>query len=287
MAYVPRWERRDEACKRVMEAGLPKREVQRDICRAMAVEDITVRPSLDLIKKTIQDHQIHHRYARQIAKFAHALFNGLNRYPKPWEALKPFSVPRKLKPHDLDWPKSCFKTPFSIAIRPDIAPMLWDVSIELFSRDVTRCLIATSSAARNKPKEQSGRRPAAGERSTRGSPKRNKRVCVERNISRPYSQSRQRARIRSSLLKRQIRQELHSGTGHDLEGGRPAQRCQRAFAPWLKMQAKCCDAVTLAGAPSLGSCTGGRICALEPWAKRQTHFATGWRSKWLNGLHCA
>jgi hypothetical protein len=167
MAYVPKWERLDEARKRVAKVGLPKREIQRDICRAMADGAIKVRPSLELIKETVLDHKIHHRRARQIAKFAHDLFNGINRYPKPWELHKPFSVPRALKPSDLDWPKSGFKRRFSIAIRPDIAPMLWDVSIELFSRDVSRALIA-----RAKQKVQAGATPAVSNRSTRRSPKR-------------------------------------------------------------------------------------------------------------------
>jgi len=167
MEYVPRWERLNEARRRVAKAGLSKREIQRDICRAMADGAIKVRPSLELIKETVLDHKIHHRHAHQIAKFTHDLFNEINRYPKPWELYKPFSVPRELKPSDLDWRKSSFKRRFRIAIRPDMAPMLWDVSIELFSRDVTRALIA-----RAKQKMQAGARPAAGNRLTRRSPKR-------------------------------------------------------------------------------------------------------------------
>jgi hypothetical protein len=123
----------------------------------MADGKITVRPSLDLIKKTVLDHQIHHRYARQITKFAHDLFSGVNRYPKPWELHKPFSVPKRLKPSDLDWHRSCFKVTWSIAIRPDIAPMLWHISIELCSVDVTKVLCArTNSAERTHAEAKSG-----------------------------------------------------------------------------------------------------------------------------------
>jgi hypothetical protein len=147
MAFVPTWERLDEACKRVVGAGLPEPEAQRDICRAMASGEIRVRPRLALIKETVLDHKVHNRYAHQIAKFADDLFDGINRYPKPWEMHNPFSMPRQLESGDLDWRGSCFKMPFSIAIRPDIAPMRWHVSIELFSADVTRTLIASGIAA--------------------------------------------------------------------------------------------------------------------------------------------
>jgi hypothetical protein len=137
MAYVPEWEQLASALKRVMDAGLSRREAQNDICLALADQKIGVRPSLELVKYSVTDHHLAHRYAREIMKFVHDLREGINRYPEPWELHRPFSIPADLRPRHLNWSNSHFKRHWSIPLRPDIAPFRWLVSIELASADVT------------------------------------------------------------------------------------------------------------------------------------------------------
>jgi len=160
MAYVPDWERLTDALTRVCAAtGLSKQGARRDICAATGDGTIKVRLWPELIKKTIVDHQMHHGYARKIAEFQDNVYSGINRYPEPWELHRPFPEPLKgLKPRDLNWRESRFEKPHSIPTSPDTAPMLWDVSIELFSADVTRVLIAPQTGARGPSEGESGKR---------------------------------------------------------------------------------------------------------------------------------
>jgi hypothetical protein len=161
MAYVPEWEQLAGALKRVMTAGSAEDEARHDICAAMADEKIRVRPALELIKRTILDHQLHHHHAREIMQFTHDLYAGTNRYPHPWELHRPFSVPKDLRPEDLDWERSCFKVPKRIAVRPDMGPMEWNVSLELCSADVTTVLCARPSLEANAERRTAARETAA------------------------------------------------------------------------------------------------------------------------------
>jgi hypothetical protein len=77
MAYVPDWEQLAEALKRVIEASFSRSEAQRDICRAIIDGKIKVRFSFELIKKTILDHRIARKHTRQISKFEHDLYSGV------------------------------------------------------------------------------------------------------------------------------------------------------------------------------------------------------------------
>ena len=145
MAYLPAWERLGDALMRVCKmTGLRKQEAQGDICAAIGDGAIKVRLCPELVKKTSIDHQMHHRYAREIAVFQENVYSGLNRYPEPWELHRPFPEPLKgLKPRGLNWRRSQFKTMWSVPVLPNIPPMNWDVSIELCSADVTQTLIAS------------------------------------------------------------------------------------------------------------------------------------------------
>jgi hypothetical protein len=162
MAYVPVWERLIDALRRVRAAtGLSKQDAQCDICAAIGDGTIKVRPSLQLIKQTITDHMEHNRYAREITELQDNVYNGINRYPEPWELHRPFPEPlKRLKPRQLDWRRSRFKQWFLIPIRPDIAPMTWDVSIELSSAGVTKVL-CRGKRAQEKPATTAGRESAA------------------------------------------------------------------------------------------------------------------------------
>jgi hypothetical protein len=77
MAYVPDSEQLAEALKRVIEAGFSRIEAQRDICRAIIDGKIKARFSFELIKKTILDHRIARKHTRQISKFEHDLYSGV------------------------------------------------------------------------------------------------------------------------------------------------------------------------------------------------------------------
>jgi hypothetical protein len=143
--YIPTWERLAAALGRVRaETGLSEQEAQSDICAAIGDGTIRVRLAPELIKMTIEDHRFHHDHAREIALLTRNVYDGINSYPEPWEMHRPFPQPWKgLKPSDLNWHLSKYNRPFQSQVRPDIAPpMLWDVSFELFSDDVTKSLIA-------------------------------------------------------------------------------------------------------------------------------------------------
>jgi hypothetical protein len=165
MAYVPEWESLAEALERVMVAGVPRRQAQVDLCRAMADGKIEVMPSFELIKATALDHQMAREYRDEIFKFVHNVRNGAHRYPKPWDLFKVFSVPKVLRPSHLDWRKSRFRCAWSVPLHPEMSPLLWDVSIELCSADVSKALIAPKPALDQKLYSRTTAadcRPAAG-----------------------------------------------------------------------------------------------------------------------------
>jgi hypothetical protein len=147
MTFVPDWERLADARKRVMASGLSRSDAERDLCAAMSDGKIKVRPLFELIKRSILDHQIAKNKRREIFTFMRELQEGVHRYPEPWDSFQAFST-KGVTPSKLDWRKSKFRNAWQVPIHPEMAPMNWDVSIELASADVTRVLIVSGSASR-------------------------------------------------------------------------------------------------------------------------------------------
>ena len=116
MAYVSDWESLSDAAKRVMAAsGLPKDEVQRDICRAIADEAIQFR--------------------------AKPRWHPLGRLGPQSTILhtKDFQLRTGIHPEDLDWENSRSLKPWMVRRSAPVYFGEWELErIELFVPDVIR-----------------------------------------------------------------------------------------------------------------------------------------------------
>jgi hypothetical protein len=141
-----------------MEAGVSNSEAKRDICRAIADRKIKVRTPVELITRTIVDHQFNNRFAWQYQRFARQFHEGTRR----------LDMPSRLKPRDLCWRESRFKS--TRLFQPGMKgypgpPREWEIWIEFRSEDVTKLLCPGQQDA-NEPQAATTNESQAG-RATR------------------------------------------------------------------------------------------------------------------------
>jgi hypothetical protein len=120
-AYVPDCERLTDVLKRVMAAGLSKREAQRDVCRAIADRKIKVRFQVvftddDVLSILPPETASQYREGLRSGKDA-AAWRGLVNQLSPRQPVGgtvPVDIPSRLSPRDFDWRKSAPKKPWNI-----------------------------------------------------------------------------------------------------------------------------------------------------------------------------